>query len=90
MTLKRRNKATFNTVALPSTLNTRLQTLATTLGCTRAEAVQYLIECQELQHLDDFIVALRQQELKGFNITQLVHLSVLYTVLKNYALRFNL
>ena len=90
MKLKRRNNIAYSTITLPQELNQQLQTLAAARGCTKAELVTYLIEYKELQHLDDLLVDLRQQELKGFNITQLVHLSVLYTMLKNYALRFNL
>ena len=54
------------------------------------EYLDYLGEFHEMKHLDDVITQLRKAENAGFSLRQIVHLSVLYTVLKQYSREYPL
>jgi len=44
--------------------------------------IEHLQDFYELKYLDDIILRLKQQYLKGLNATTIAHLSVLYTFLQ--------
>lgn len=87
---RRRCNQGYKPVAIKPQLLARLEAKAASQGCSKAVLIEYLLDYKELKHLDDLLADLKTQELQSFSITQLAHLSVLLTVLKNYELRFNL
>lgn len=47
--------------------------------------LEYLVEFETMKHIDDVARQLRRADSKGFNLRQIIHLSVLYTLMKQFA-----
>lgn len=47
--------------------------------------LEYLVEFEDMEHIDDVARRLRVKDSQGFNLIQIVHLSVLYTLIKQFA-----
>lgn len=46
------------------------------------EYIEYLMEFEDMQHIDEIARGLRQVDSLGFSLKQLVHLSVLFSLMK--------
>jgi energy-converting hydrogenase A subunit M len=59
-------------------------------GIEVEEFIKYLYEFYDMQHLDDLIGRIRRAEMRGFNFVELAHLSVLYSVMKRFNMKYKL
>lgn len=48
------------------------------------EYIKYLVEFERMDHIDDLIRQMRRADTRGFNVRQIVHLSVLFTLMKKF------
>jgi cobalamin biosynthesis protein CobT len=88
--IRKEREGGLGVISVSKEVRERIKEGARRKGLSVVDYMEYLVEFEELGRIDEVIDNLKRVERGGFSLKQLVHLSVLYTVMKRLAREYDL